>query len=70
MLETTQKQMIKARLLKIYEKINFDKLLPYLKADGKTITDKAFIQDETYALTLTDMILYCYFINYLWYFVV
>lgn len=61
MLETTQKQMIKARLLKIYEKINFDKLLPYLKADGKTITDKAFIQDETYALTLTDMILYCYF---------
>jgi len=48
-------------LLKAYKKINFNTILPYLKKDGKNIENESFIQDESYGLTLTDMVIYCYY---------
>ena len=61
LLEETKKKYIKNKLLKAYKKINFNTILPYLKKDGKNIENESFIQDESYGLTLTDMVIYCYY---------
>lgn len=59
-LKQTSKSNIKKRLIYAYKKINIDKVIPFLKKDGKTMREGS-LDEANYPLTLTDMVIYCFF---------